>query len=115
MSSKWGGTALSNRSYRLASDTDMPKVAGIVNEKLLSDYLNHIFPSTSKPQQPAAAFRKPLSFLDLGDHLDRLLAEGEPAEENKGDAHDCQPIHEPNKRLSARLLTVFNFYSMGLY
>ncbi|MGH0184237.1 UNVERIFIED_CONTAM: hypothetical protein FKN15_014396 [Acipenser sinensis] len=28
MSSKWGGTALSHRSYRLASDTDMPKVAG---------------------------------------------------------------------------------------
>ncbi|RXM34784.1 E3 ubiquitin-protein ligase RNF123 [Acipenser ruthenus] len=83
MSSKWGGTALSHRSYRLASDTDMPKVAGIVNEKLLSDYLNHIFPSTSKPQQPAAAFRKPLTFLDLGDHLDRLLAEGEPAEESK--------------------------------
>ncbi|KAK1161551.1 E3 ubiquitin-protein ligase RNF123 isoform X1 [Acipenser oxyrinchus oxyrinchus] len=83
MSSKWSGTALSPRSYRLASDTDMPKVAGIVNEKLLSDYLNHIFPSTSKPQQPAAAFRKPLTFLDLGDHLDTLLAEGEPAEESK--------------------------------
>ncbi|XP_041080554.1 E3 ubiquitin-protein ligase RNF123 isoform X1 [Polyodon spathula] len=83
MSSKGGGTTLSHRSYRLASDTDMPKVAGIVNEKLLSDYLNHIFPSTSKPQQPAAAFRKPLTFLDLGDHLDRLLAEGEAAEESK--------------------------------
>ncbi|RXM97853.1 E3 ubiquitin-protein ligase RNF123 [Acipenser ruthenus] len=58
-------------------------ICRIVNEKLLSDYLNHIFPSTSKPQQPAAAFRKPLTFLDLGDHLDRLLAEGEPAEESK--------------------------------
>uniref|UniRef100_A0A672KG38 Uncharacterized protein n=1 Tax=Sinocyclocheilus grahami TaxID=75366 RepID=A0A672KG38_SINGR len=38
----------STRSYRLASDTDKPKVTGIVNEKLLSDYLHHVFPASSK-------------------------------------------------------------------
>ncbi|KAA0712436.1 E3 ubiquitin-protein ligase RNF123 [Triplophysa tibetana] len=39
MSSK-GGTALPRRNYRLTSETDKPKAAGIVNEKLLSDYLH---------------------------------------------------------------------------
>ncbi|RXN20940.1 E3 ubiquitin-protein ligase RNF123 [Labeo rohita] len=47
MSSK-GGTALSRRNYRLASDTDKPKVTGIVNEKLLSDYLHHVFPASNQ-------------------------------------------------------------------
>uniref|UniRef100_A0A4W6FH40 E3 ubiquitin-protein ligase RNF123 n=1 Tax=Lates calcarifer TaxID=8187 RepID=A0A4W6FH40_LATCA len=46
MSSKGGGTALTRRNYRLSSDTDKPRATGIVNEKLLSDYLHHVFPST---------------------------------------------------------------------
>ncbi|TKS65933.1 E3 ubiquitin-protein ligase RNF123 [Collichthys lucidus] len=48
MSSKGGGTALTRRNYRLASDTDKPRSTGIVNEKLLSDYLHHVFPSTKQ-------------------------------------------------------------------
>uniref|UniRef100_A0AAQ4PPD9 E3 ubiquitin-protein ligase RNF123 n=1 Tax=Gasterosteus aculeatus aculeatus TaxID=481459 RepID=A0AAQ4PPD9_GASAC len=80
MSSKGGGTALTRRNYRLASDTDKPKATGIVNEKLLSDYLHHVFPCTK--QTPAPAPRKPLGFQELGAHLERLLSEGEPAEES---------------------------------
>ncbi|MBN3310661.1 RN123 ligase, partial [Amia calva] len=87
MSSKGGGPALSRRSYRLASDMDKPKVAGFVNEKLLSDYLHHVF-SSSKPSQPVAAFRKQLTFQDLGAHLERLLCEGEPAEDSRDLAVD---------------------------
>uniref|UniRef100_A0A671M9Q1 Uncharacterized protein n=1 Tax=Sinocyclocheilus anshuiensis TaxID=1608454 RepID=A0A671M9Q1_9TELE len=52
-----GGTVLSRRSYRLASDTDKPKVTGIVNEKLLSDYLHHVFPASSKLGPASAAYR----------------------------------------------------------
>lgn len=72
MSSKGGGTALTRRNYRLASDMDKPRstgmnaqslqhscppiglsesavpLPGIVNEKLLSDYLHHVFPSTKQ-------------------------------------------------------------------
>uniref|UniRef100_A0A673K4B7 E3 ubiquitin-protein ligase RNF123 n=1 Tax=Sinocyclocheilus rhinocerous TaxID=307959 RepID=A0A673K4B7_9TELE len=70
-----GGTVLSRRNYRLASDTDKPKVTGIVNEKLLSDYLHHVFPASSKPGPASAAYRKTLTFQDLGAHLEKLLAE----------------------------------------
>ncbi|CAL8337644.1 unnamed protein product [Merluccius merluccius] len=82
MSSKEGGTALTRRNYRLASDTDKPKSTGIVNEKLLSDYLYHVFPST-KPGPTLASLRKPLGFQDLGSHLETLLAEGAPSEEDR--------------------------------
>ncbi|XP_033933280.1 E3 ubiquitin-protein ligase RNF123-like, partial [Pseudochaenichthys georgianus] len=54
MSSKGGGTALTRRNYRLASDTDKPRSTGIVNEKLLSDYLHHVFPPSTN-QAPALA------------------------------------------------------------
>ncbi|KAL6464886.1 hypothetical protein MHYP_G00272030 [Metynnis hypsauchen] len=81
MSSKGGGTALSRRNYRLASDTDKPKVTGIVNEKLLSDYLHHVFPASSKHGPASATYRKTLNFQDLGAHLERLLSEDEPAED----------------------------------
>ncbi|XP_030632598.1 E3 ubiquitin-protein ligase RNF123 [Chanos chanos] len=84
MSSKGGGTALSRRNYRLASDTDKPKATGIVNEKLLSDYLHHVFPSSSKQGPASAAYRKTLSFQDLGAHLERLLSEDEPADDSRG-------------------------------
>ncbi|XP_030231274.1 E3 ubiquitin-protein ligase RNF123 isoform X2 [Gadus morhua] len=82
MSSKEGGTALTRRNCRLASDTDKPKSTGIVNEKLLTDYLHHVFPST-KPGPTLASLRKPLGFQDLGSHLEKLLAEGEPPEEDR--------------------------------
>ncbi|XP_036415863.1 E3 ubiquitin-protein ligase RNF123 isoform X2 [Colossoma macropomum] len=81
MSSKGGGTALSRRNYRLASDTEKPKVTGIVNEKLLSDYLHHVFPASSKHGPASATYRKTLNFQDLGAHLERLLSEDEPAED----------------------------------
>uniref|UniRef100_A0A096LVG6 E3 ubiquitin-protein ligase RNF123 n=1 Tax=Poecilia formosa TaxID=48698 RepID=A0A096LVG6_POEFO len=83
MSTKGGVTALPRRNYRLASDMDKPRSTGIVNEKLLSDYLHHVFPST-KPGPTVASLRKPLGFQDLSSHLEKLLSEGEtPEEENK--------------------------------
>uniref|UniRef100_A0A3B5MPR8 Uncharacterized protein n=1 Tax=Xiphophorus couchianus TaxID=32473 RepID=A0A3B5MPR8_9TELE len=56
MSTKGGVTALPRRNYRLASDMDKPRSTGIVNEKLLSDYLHHVFPST-KPGPTVASLR----------------------------------------------------------
>ncbi|XP_036387405.1 E3 ubiquitin-protein ligase RNF123 isoform X2 [Megalops cyprinoides] len=88
MSSKGSSTALSRRNYRLAPDTDKPKVAGIVNEKLLSDYLYHVFPPSNKHSVPSAAFRKTLTFQDLGAHLERLLSEGEAAEDTRDQVID---------------------------
>ncbi|XP_053509381.1 E3 ubiquitin-protein ligase RNF123 [Ictalurus furcatus] len=82
MSSKGGGTALTRRNYRLASDTDKPKATGIVNEKLLSDYLHQVFPASSKQAPASATYRKPLTFQDLGAHLEKLLSEDEPAEDS---------------------------------
>ncbi|XP_036007595.1 E3 ubiquitin-protein ligase RNF123 isoform X2 [Fundulus heteroclitus] len=82
MSTKGGVTALTRRNYRLASDTDKPRSTGIVSEKLLSDYLHHVFPSSKQPPT-VASLRKPLGFQDLGSHLDRLLAEAEPCEESR--------------------------------
>ncbi|KAB5537129.1 hypothetical protein PHYPO_G00115330 [Pangasianodon hypophthalmus] len=82
MSSKGGGTALTRRNYRLASDTDKPKATGIVNEKLLSDYLHHVFPASSTHGPASATYRKPLTFQDLGTHLEKLLSEDEAAEDS---------------------------------
>uniref|UniRef100_A0A7N8Y958 E3 ubiquitin-protein ligase RNF123 n=1 Tax=Mastacembelus armatus TaxID=205130 RepID=A0A7N8Y958_9TELE len=83
MSSKGGGTALTRRNYRLSSDMDKPRATGIVNEKLLSDFLHHVFPSAN--QGPAvASLRKPLGFQDLGTHLERLLSEGEANQPMEG-------------------------------
>uniref|UniRef100_A0A8C1X100 RING-type E3 ubiquitin transferase n=1 Tax=Cyprinus carpio TaxID=7962 RepID=A0A8C1X100_CYPCA len=88
MSSK-GGTALSRRSYRLASDADNPKVTGIVNEKLLSDYLQHVFPASGKQGPASAAYRKSLTFQDLGAHLEKLLAEDNVAEDSRDQIEGC--------------------------
>uniref|UniRef100_A0A8C2J510 RING-type E3 ubiquitin transferase n=1 Tax=Cyprinus carpio TaxID=7962 RepID=A0A8C2J510_CYPCA len=88
MSSK-GGTALSRRSYRLASDADNPKVTGIVNEKLLSDYLQHVFPASSKQGPASAAYRKTLTFQDLGAHLEKLLAEDNVTEDSRDQIEGC--------------------------
>ncbi|XP_072328127.1 E3 ubiquitin-protein ligase RNF123 isoform X1 [Scyliorhinus torazame] len=75
MTSKGSSTSFSRRSYRLTSDTEKPKVTGFVNDKLLSNYLHHAFPS-SENTQLAATSRKPLNFQNLNEHLDRLLSEG---------------------------------------
>lgn len=70
---------MTRRNYRLSTDDKLPS-SGIVNEKLLSDYLHHVFPPTS--QGPAVApYRKSLGFQDLDSHLDQLLTDGE-AEDN---------------------------------
>uniref|UniRef100_A0A8C8SC67 RING-type E3 ubiquitin transferase n=1 Tax=Pelusios castaneus TaxID=367368 RepID=A0A8C8SC67_9SAUR len=74
MTSRGAGTAFSRRNYRLTTELEKPKVTGIVNSKLLNDYLHRIFPSADGIQ-PAAAYRKPLTFQNLQEHLDRLLAE----------------------------------------
>ncbi|XP_024915849.1 E3 ubiquitin-protein ligase RNF123 [Cynoglossus semilaevis] len=87
MSSKGGGTSLTRRSYRLSTDIDKTKATGIINEKLLSDYLHHVFPSTN--QGPAVApLRNSLGFQDLSSHIDRLLSEGEVFEEIKDEPVD---------------------------
>uniref|UniRef100_A0A671VZF0 E3 ubiquitin-protein ligase RNF123 n=1 Tax=Sparus aurata TaxID=8175 RepID=A0A671VZF0_SPAAU len=72
------GDTLSNTSYCCCLEPLM--VQSIVNEKLLSDFLHHVFPSTK--QGPALA--KPLGFQDLSAHLERLLSEG--------DSEDNQPV-----------------------
>uniref|UniRef100_A0A8C0GVS8 RING-type E3 ubiquitin transferase n=1 Tax=Chelonoidis abingdonii TaxID=106734 RepID=A0A8C0GVS8_CHEAB len=53
-----------------------------VNSKLLNDYLHRIFPSADGIQ-PAAAYRKPLTFQNLQEHLDKLLAEDSGAEDSQ--------------------------------
>ncbi|XP_008294168.1 E3 ubiquitin-protein ligase RNF123 [Stegastes partitus] len=83
MSSKGGGTALTRRNYRLASDTDKPRSTGRWTQRW-SNKLNksrmkmHSF--LSFYVTPALCFvgRKPLGFQDLSAHLERLLTEGEP-------------------------------------
>uniref|UniRef100_V9K7B4 E3 ubiquitin-protein ligase RNF123 n=1 Tax=Callorhinchus milii TaxID=7868 RepID=V9K7B4_CALMI len=88
MTSKNSNSSLSRKSYQLSSDTEKPKVTGIVNDKLLSDFLHHIFPS-SENRGLAATFRKPLNFQNLNEHLDRLLSDGIDSEaENKEQSVD---------------------------
>ncbi|XP_050815945.1 E3 ubiquitin-protein ligase RNF123 isoform X2 [Gopherus flavomarginatus] len=82
MTSKGAGTAFSRRNYRLSIESEKPKVTGIVNSKLLNDYLHRIFPSADEIQ-PAAAYRKPLTFQNLQEHLDKLLAEDSGAEDSR--------------------------------
>uniref|UniRef100_A0A8C3FVU6 RING-type E3 ubiquitin transferase n=1 Tax=Chrysemys picta bellii TaxID=8478 RepID=A0A8C3FVU6_CHRPI len=82
MTSRGAGTAFSRRNYRLSNESEKPKVTGIVNSKLLNDYLHRIFPSADGIQ-PAAAYRKPLTFQNLQEHLDKLLAEDSGAEDSR--------------------------------
>uniref|UniRef100_A0A8B9JWK6 E3 ubiquitin-protein ligase RNF123 n=1 Tax=Astyanax mexicanus TaxID=7994 RepID=A0A8B9JWK6_ASTMX len=71
-------TIFDQRNWQPGQDSDLP---GIVNEKLLSDYLHHVFPASSKHGPASATYRKVLNFQDLGAHLERLLSEDEPAED----------------------------------
>uniref|UniRef100_A0A9L0J5M9 Ring finger protein 123 n=1 Tax=Equus asinus TaxID=9793 RepID=A0A9L0J5M9_EQUAS len=58
MASKGAGVSFSRKSYRLTSDAEKSKVTGIVQEKLLNDYLHCIFssrdhtPTTATNRQP---------------------------------------------------------------
>ncbi|EMP33972.1 hypothetical protein UY3_08882 [Chelonia mydas] len=82
MTSRGAGTAFSRRNYRLSTESEKPKLTGIVNSKLLNDYLHRVFPSADGIQ-PATAYRKPLTFQNLQEHLDKLLAEDSGAEDSR--------------------------------
>ncbi|XP_038264302.1 E3 ubiquitin-protein ligase RNF123 isoform X6 [Dermochelys coriacea] len=82
MTSRGAGTAFSRRNYRLSTESEKPKLTGIVNSKLLNDYLHRIFLSADGIQ-PATAYRKPLTFQNLQEHLDKLLAEDSGAEDSR--------------------------------
>lgn len=83
MASKGTGMSFSRKSYRLTSDAEKSRVTGIVQEKLLSDYLYRIF---SPPDRgPAAATsRKPLNFHNLPEHVDQLLQVDSEDNESQG-------------------------------
>lgn len=72
MTSKGAAMSFSRKSYRLTSDAEKSRVTGIVQEKLLSDYLYRIF-SSPDHGTPAATSRKPLNFHNLPEHVDQLL------------------------------------------
>uniref|UniRef100_A0A8B9TXL3 E3 ubiquitin-protein ligase RNF123 n=1 Tax=Anas platyrhynchos TaxID=8839 RepID=A0A8B9TXL3_ANAPL len=82
MTSRGAGPALSRKNYRLSTEPEKSKVAGIVNSRLLNDYLHRIFTSADG-NQPAAAYRKHLTFQNLQEHLDRLLAEENGPEDSR--------------------------------
>ncbi|KAM8868482.1 E3 ubiquitin-protein ligase RNF123 isoform 2-T2 [Synchiropus picturatus] len=73
-------STLSRRDFRVSSEK--PRGSGILNEKLLSDYLHHVFPSSSQGAVPPT-LRKPLSFQNVDSHLEQLLSEDETAEQDQ--------------------------------
>lgn len=56
---------------------------GIVQEKLLNDYLYRIF-SSPDHGPPAATSRKPLNFHNLPEHVEQLLQVDSEDEESQG-------------------------------
>ncbi|KAK2534368.1 Rnf123 [Columba guinea] len=82
MTSRGAGTAFSRKNYRLSTEPEKSKVTGIVNSRLLNDYLHRIF-TNADGNQPAAAYRKHLTFQNLQEHLDRLLAEEDGSEDSR--------------------------------
>uniref|UniRef100_A0A9L0SWQ2 E3 ubiquitin-protein ligase RNF123 n=1 Tax=Equus caballus TaxID=9796 RepID=A0A9L0SWQ2_HORSE len=83
MASKGAGVSFSRKSYRLTSDAEKSKVTGIVQEKLLNDYLHRIF--SSRDHTPTTATnRKSLNFQNLPEHLDQLLHVDIEDEESQG-------------------------------
>ncbi|XP_039932408.1 E3 ubiquitin-protein ligase RNF123 [Hirundo rustica] len=82
MTSRGAGTAFSRKNYRLTTEPEKSKVTGIVNSRLLNDYLHRVFTSADG-NQPAAAYRKHLTFQNLQEHLERLLAEENGSEDSR--------------------------------
>ncbi|XP_053233325.1 E3 ubiquitin-protein ligase RNF123 isoform X2 [Podarcis raffonei] len=82
MTSRAPGTTFSRKNYRLSTEPEKSKVAGIVNSKLLNDYLHRIFP-IADGTQPTAAYRKHLSFQNLQEHVEGLLAEDAVSEDGQ--------------------------------
>uniref|UniRef100_A0A8C4K3I7 E3 ubiquitin-protein ligase RNF123 n=1 Tax=Dromaius novaehollandiae TaxID=8790 RepID=A0A8C4K3I7_DRONO len=56
MTSRGAGTAFSRKNYRLSTEPEKSKLTGIVNSRLLNDYLHRIF-TNADGIQPAAAYR----------------------------------------------------------
>ncbi|CAO2633588.1 E3 ubiquitin-protein ligase RNF123 [Lemmus lemmus] len=83
MASKGAGMSFPRKSYRLTSDAEKSRVTGIVQEKLLNDYLYRIF-SSHDHGPPAATSRKPLNFHNLPEHVDQLLQVDSEDEESQG-------------------------------
>ncbi|ERE75627.1 E3 ubiquitin-protein ligase [Cricetulus griseus] len=75
--------SFSRKSYKLTSDTEKSRVTGIVQEKLLNDYLYRIF-SSPDHGPPAATSRKPLNFHNLPEHVEQLLQVDSEDEESQG-------------------------------
>ncbi|NXK38610.1 RN123 ligase, partial [Piprites chloris] len=82
MTSRGAGTAFSRKNYRLSTEPEKSKVTGIVNSRLLNDYLHRVF-TNADGNQPAAAYRKHLTFQNLQEHLERLLAEENGSEDSR--------------------------------
>ncbi|XP_053932258.1 E3 ubiquitin-protein ligase RNF123 isoform X1 [Cuculus canorus] len=82
MTSRGAGTAFSRKNYRLSTELEKSKVTGIVNSRLLNDYLHRIF-TNADGNQSAAAYRKHLTFQNLQEHLDRLLAEEDDSDDSR--------------------------------
>nr|XP_034961836.1 E3 ubiquitin-protein ligase RNF123 isoform X2 [Zootoca vivipara] len=82
MTSRASGTSISRKNYRLSTEPEKSKVAGIVNSKLLNDYLHRIFP-IADGTQPTAAYRNHLSFQNLQEHVEQLLAEDAVSEDGQ--------------------------------
>ncbi|KAM3915781.1 E3 ubiquitin-protein ligase RNF123 isoform 2-T2 [Leptodactylus fuscus] len=84
MASRGSGASLTRRNYRLSTEPEKTKVTGIVNERLLSQYLHRIFPGNDGTQH-GATYRKPLTFQNLEERLDHLLTAAESEENTASD------------------------------
>ncbi|KAI7791397.1 putative E3 ubiquitin-protein ligase RNF123 [Triplophysa rosa] len=63
--------------------------SSIVNEKLLSDYLHHVFPASGKHGPASATHRKTLTFQNLGAHLEKLLSEDNASDDGRDQVEGC--------------------------
>ncbi|XP_071988668.1 E3 ubiquitin-protein ligase RNF123, partial [Engystomops pustulosus] len=79
MASRGSGMSLTRRNYRLSSDPEKSRAAGIVSDRFLSQYLHRIFPGSDGTQH-GATYRKPLTFQNLEERLNRLLSAAETEE-----------------------------------
>ncbi|XP_069592079.1 E3 ubiquitin-protein ligase RNF123 isoform X1 [Ranitomeya imitator] len=80
MASRGSGASLTKRSFRLSSEPEKIKLTGIVSERLLSQYLHRVFPGSEEAQH-GANYRKPLTFQNLDERLDRLLTAAQTTDE----------------------------------
>uniref|UniRef100_A0A8U7NZ29 E3 ubiquitin-protein ligase RNF123 n=1 Tax=Corvus moneduloides TaxID=1196302 RepID=A0A8U7NZ29_CORMO len=74
MTSRGAGTAFSRKNYRLSTEPEKSKVTGIVNSRLLNDYLHRVFTSADG-NQPAAAYRYQTSHCPGGKFSATLVSD----------------------------------------